>query len=395
MNSQSIDKPVKPERRWDIDWLRVLAVLLLFPFHTARIFDVWEEFYVKNDQLSSALTYVIGYLGPWHMPLFFLLAGASTWFALRFRSGGRYAVERVKRLLIPFLFGLLVLVPPQTYFGLRNHSDYSESFVSYYPRFFEMIPADMDGYFLGGFTLAHLWFIIYLFLISLVALPLFLLLNRKSGQRLVGWLAAFCSLPGAIFLLAVPIILMGSITDFWPDPFYFLALFVLGYIMMADARFGEAIDRHKAIALFLGPVLFLVVTYFNVASWPKGIPGWLIRIYFGGFATWFFLVALLGYGRRLLNFTNGFLKYVGEASYPWYILHQTVIVAIGFYVVQWGAGVPVKYVTILVASFVATVAVYDLVVKRTNVTRFLFGMRPKKKRPEAPAPRREETTALY
>ena len=393
MNSQAIDKPVKPERRWDIDWLRVLAVLLLFPFHTARIFDVWGTWYVKNDQLSDVLTYLVGYMNPWHMPLFFLLAGASTWFALRFRSGGRYAVERVKRLLIPFLFGLLVLVPPQTYFGLRNHSNYSESFLQYYPRFFEMIPADMDGYFLGGFTLAHLWFIIYLFIISLVALPLFLLLNRKSGQRLVGWLAAFCSLPGTIFLLAVPIIVMGSITDFNPDPFYYLTLFILGYILMADARFGEAIDRHKAIALFLGPVLFLVATYFSVTSWPKGIPGWLIRIYLGGFATWFFIIALLGYGKKLLNFTNGFLKYAGEASYPGYILHQTVIVTIGFFVVQWGAGVPVKYVTILAASFVATVAVYDLVVKRTNVTRFLFGMRPKKKRPEAPAPRREETAA--
>ena len=241
MNSQAIDKPVKPERRWDIDWLRVLAVLLLFPFHTARIFDVWGTWYVKNDQLSDALTYLVGYMNPWHMPLFFLLAGASTWFALRFRSGGKYAVERVKRLLLPFLFGLLVLVPPQTYFGLRNHSNYSESFLQYYPRFFEMIPADMDGYFLGGFTLAHLWFIIYLFIISLVALPLFLLLNRKSGQRLVGWLAAFCSLPGTIFLLAVPIIVMGSITDFNPDPFYYLTLFILGYILMADARFGEAI----------------------------------------------------------------------------------------------------------------------------------------------------------
>ena len=122
MNKNGSDVSVKPQRRWDIDWLRFLAVLLLFPRHTARIFDIGEEFYAKNDQTSKALTYFIDYLKPWHMPLFFLLAGASTWFALRFRSGGSYTRERVKRLLVPFIFGVLVIVPPQSYLGLRNHS---------------------------------------------------------------------------------------------------------------------------------------------------------------------------------------------------------------------------------------------------------------------------------
>ena len=70
------------QRRTDIAWLRILAVLLLFPFHTARVFDVWDEFYVKNDQLSTALTYFIAFMEPWHMPLLFLLAGAASWFAL-------------------------------------------------------------------------------------------------------------------------------------------------------------------------------------------------------------------------------------------------------------------------------------------------------------------------
>ena len=108
-------------RRADIAWLRILAVLLLFPFHTARVFDIWEEFYVKNDQLSTALTYFIAFMEPWHMPLLFLLAGAASWFALGRRSGGRYAGERAKRLLVPFIFGLLVLIPPQSYLGLLSH----------------------------------------------------------------------------------------------------------------------------------------------------------------------------------------------------------------------------------------------------------------------------------
>ena len=111
MTTQTASTLSKPQRRWDIDWLRVLAVLMLFPFHTARIFNNYEPFYVKNAEWSDALTYFIYIVHPWHMPLLFLLAGASTWFALGFRSGRQYTKERFVRLLIPFIFGLLVIVP--------------------------------------------------------------------------------------------------------------------------------------------------------------------------------------------------------------------------------------------------------------------------------------------
>jgi glucan biosynthesis protein C len=378
----------KPQRRWDIDWLRVGAVLLLYPFHTARIFDIWEEFYAKNDQVSSALTYIISYMHPWHMPLFFLLAGASTWFALRFRSGGQYTKERFKRLLIPFIFGVLVLIPPQSYLGLRLHSGYAESYFQWYPHFFQLIPADMDGYFLGGHTWGQLWFIFHLFVYSLVALPLLLFFNRESGQRLIGRLAAFCTWPGMIFVFAIPLFLIKYLFDLdivGGDPLFYIFFFIYGFILMANPRFGEAIDRHKAVALVLGPVVCIVTAYFDIAGWPRGIPGWsepILEFYLDGLMPWCFMVALLGYGRQFLNFTNRFLKYAAEASYPYYILHQTAIVVIGFFVVQWNASVLVKFLTILAASFAASAIVYELLVKRINVVRFFFGMRPKKK----PAP---------
>jgi glucan biosynthesis protein C len=384
MSAQTTNKSVKPGRRWDIDWLRVLAVLLLFYVHPARVFYVWDPWYVKNDQLSLTLSRLAVFINHWHMPLFFVLAGAATWFSLRRRSGGQYVKERFKRLLVPFIFGLLVIVPPQIYIGLHNRPGYTESYLRFYPRFF-------DPAYTGGFDMGHLWFISYLFVFSLVALPLFLYLKRDSGQRVIDRLAAFLARPGMIFLLAIPAMVMNYVLlDFYPNPLYFLTFFILGYVLVTDARFEEAIARHKAIALVLGLALYIVwislVTRDVIDSnWLQPIPRDMIG--------WFSIIALLGYGKQFLNFTNAFLKYAGEAAYPVYILHQTAIVIIGYYVVRWRSGVPVKFATIVGASLVITVVLYDLLVKRTNITRFLFGLRPKKKLSIETRPRMEQRAA--
>ena len=398
MNIQAVGKSVKLERRWDIDWLRVLVVLMLVPYHTARIFD-YDPFYVKNGRLVAELSYWFVNVGDaFAMRLLFLLAGAATWFALRRRSSGQYAIERVQRLLIPFIWGVLVLAPPNAYFARRIHSGYAESFPQFYPHFFEVSPQGLLD-FTGGFTLAHLWFILFLFVVSLVALPIIFCLRRESGQRLIGGLAGFFTRPGLIFLLAVPPLVIEWLMVTYPTPGLFLVLgvtfylifFLYGFVQMTAPRFEEAIDTHKAIALILGPALYVVLG----AVQAKAImPDWSQFIYFHGLFPWFTIVAVLGYGKRYLGFSYGrslsdkFLIYFGEASYPFYILHQTVLVVIGFYVVQWnalaefgaGASVLVKYLTIAVATFLVTTALYEVLVRRINVMRFLFGMRLKTKK---------------
>jgi glucan biosynthesis protein C len=377
MNTQTVDRPAKSPRRWDIDWLRVLATLLLFYIHSAKIFYLWGPWYIQNTQKSRAISYVSLFVDHWHMPLFFILAGAASWFALGRRSGGQYVKERFKRLLIPFIFGLLVIVPPQIYFDLVANRGYSASYVEFYPRFF-------DPGFTGKFDMGHLWFIVYLFVFSLIALPLFLYLKRDSAQRLMGRLAGFFALPGTIFLLVIPIMVTDYVLlDFYPNPVYFVTFFLYGYILMADVRLEETIDRHKAVALILG--LAMYIAWISLVTREVIHPDWLQPIW-RSLITWFCLIALLGYGKQFLNFANRFLKYMSKAGYPLYILHQTVIVIIGFYVVQWNAAVVEKFVTILAASFVTTMVLYDLLVKRINVLRFLFGMRPKRKSVKASAP---------
>lgn len=384
--TNEVNTTALPQRRWDIDWLRVLVVVaLLVPYHTFRVFDILEDWYVKNDQSSTALNW-FNYLGDAvGMQLLFLLAGAATWFALRRHSGGQYAWERVKRLLVPLGFSLLIIVPPQSYFGLRSHSDYAGSFLEWYPSFFEFYPEDPAGNFMGGFTVAHLWFVLFLLVISLVTLPLLLYFKRESGRKIISWLANICSRPVVMLLLVIPIIVAEGLLDFYPNPLYFLTFFIYGYILMADTRFEEAIERSKRVALILGLVafvLFIVWRDLGLGS-QLNIPEWFWGItYRRSIVSWFLILALLGYGKRYLNTppqsrsSRVFLGYFGEGSYPFYILHQTVIVVIAFFVAQWAAGVTAKYLIIAAAAYLGTILLYDLLVRRTNVTRFLFGMRP-------------------
>jgi len=155
---------------------------------------------------------------------------------------------------------------------------------------------------------------------------------------------------------------------------------------MSDQRLTDKVDRHRLVLLLLGVVpLAGLITLSATNSWPAGIPEWVDGItdaYRNGFVPWFFILALLAYGRRFLNFSNRFLKYFAEGAYPIYILHQTVLVVMAFFVVQWRLGVGAKYVIIVALSFLGTILAYDILVRRTNITRFLFGMKLQPKKQE-------------
>jgi len=387
-----------PDRRYDIDWLRLMAVFPLFFFHAACIFHPWSDNYVKNDQLSPAIAYIFVWtLGHWHMSLFFILAGASTYFALRKRSGIEYIKERVKRLFIPLIFGTLVIIPPLSYLGLLSHSDYSQSYIAWFPNFFHLQTADLSGFFLGGFTTGHLWFILHLLVYSLIALPLFLYFNRESGRRWTERIAGILMRPAVLFLLFP--VLLALISKFpWVlggNPLFYITFFIIGFILMSSQRLMDKIDRYRLPLLVLGVVpLVGLITMSATNSWPVNVPEWadvIMDAYRNGFVPWFFILALLAYGRRLLNFTNRFLKYFAEGAYPIYILHQTILVAIGFFVVQWTLGVAAKYAIIVALSFAGTVLAYDVLVRRTNVTRLLFGMKPRSKKVRDAVPVRPAT----
>jgi peptidoglycan/LPS O-acetylase OafA/YrhL len=376
------------ERRHELDWLRVLAVLLLIFFHSARVFDL-GNFYVKNGTLSFGMEAFVTFIDLWFMPLFFFIAGASAFFALAKRSGKQFLSERTKRLLFPFVFGLLVIVPPQIFTVYLQKPGNPASYLSFWkyqfsvPPFTQIIAGKVNDALITAYTweTGHLWFIQYLFVFCLVTLPLLLAIRKGRLSGTSERLAAFCDAHGwAIYLFAVPVMLGSiAIVGLREDVgrLFLVIPFILGFLLYSNPGFGSAIDRNRRIALALALVTTTVFGVLAAATKPDFDKAPLFWGPVLGIQTWLWLLAFLGLGRKHLNFKNRFLKYANEGSYPFYILHQTVIVLLALGIIKIAVAWPVKYLLLVAASLVITAGTYDLLVRRWRPLRFLFGMRPK------------------
>jgi surface polysaccharide O-acyltransferase-like enzyme len=355
-------------------------VLLLFPFHAGRVFNYGELFYAKSPIESVPLAYLLGFISYWHMPLLFLLAGASTYFALKRRTIGQYVGERSLRLGIPLLFGVLVLVPPQTWYGAQTNAGYTSSFVEYYTSGAAFTTANLlgRGDYYGGLSPAHLWFIWFLWMISIAVVPLLLIGRTQRGAVVLDRVARAWSKP--IWWLVVLFLIL--VTESMPEIsglniFYFAWYFTLGYVLIRGEWFVTSVERHRVWTLALGLALTVGTIVFN--AFGEALPdpsleraAWTYLELAGG---WLIIVGLLGWGRRLLDRPSPALSYLAESSYPVYILHQTVIVAIGFYLVKVAPWPALSWPLLIASSVLVSFALYEGV-RRVRPLRFLFGMRP-------------------
>jgi len=388
------------KRRSDIDWLRAAAMFTIFLFHCARFFDAWD-WHLKNADQSLAFSIFTGFLSQWLMPLFFLLSGFGSWYALEGRSPGEYLLDRVKRLLVPYyLLGLFLLIPPQCYWEQVTHGNFSGSFLDFLPHYFHFrrepqfmgIHFGFDPLFLTYWS-GHLWFLHYLFLLSLISLPIMIYLKTPVGRKGIEKLSVLCGQKVGIFFFVIPVavVQMGLRAEFphylsWADFFYWICFFLIGFIFAGDPGFNGGIERNGWGSLILGIftsflLVYLVIGKGYFAVWEKNPQfglGYLGYQALRSINTWAWIVFFLFLGLKSLNSRSSILDYCREAVLPFYILHQTVILAVGFWVIHWDLGVGVKYLIICGISFLLIMAIYEGVVKRAMPLRFLFGLKLKK-----------------
>jgi hypothetical protein len=288
--------------------------------------------------------------------------------------------------LIPLIFGVLVIVPPQMYFAQRFHSAYQGSFFDYYPRFFDA-PYPTGDYPGLGFSFAHLWFIFDLFIISIVVLPLFLYFKSASGRRLLSAINGVLCHRLALFLLLVPLIFITLVPDLMGHPIlFYLLYFVYGFVLVSDQRMQTAVAKSRTVGLILAIIAtlgyFALALIWEAQNATNTLP-WLAfwMCYYG--AGWFWSIVFLGYVRLYLSKGNRVLTYANQAAYPYYVLHQTVIVVLGFYIVQWDMPVALKYLGLVVGALVVTLGLYDVLVRRILPIRVLMGVKVKSSQAQA------------
>ncbi|AQS06260.1 acyltransferase family protein [Clostridium beijerinckii] len=355
-------------RKHYIDNIRTFGILLLFPFHTSRIFNSFETFYVVGKP-SVICDNFIRISSDWFMPLLFAIAGISASLAMEKHSIKQFIKERFFKLYIPFMFGVILTVPIQTFFAEKQHNGYTGSYFNQYVLFFTK-KTDLTGY-TGGFTPAHLWFLLFLFVISLVSLPLIILYKKSNKKINENKLNLWIILPLFFFNFLLSIIKIGG-QGFGE----YLSFFLLGYLILSTNGATKLLENKRLIlttsAIILSiirMVMIYTVDFENVSFEIK-----FLCSAFNHLTTWTIILAILGLGKCYFDFSNRILDYFSKSSFTIYIFHQTWLVAIGYYTIRFFSNGLVQFSIIMILTFVTSVLTYEFV-RAVPIARFMFGLK--------------------
>jgi len=393
-------------RRPELDVARALVVAGLVVFHSAMVFGTSWFVNIPRPSIGFGAFLVWGSL--WGMPLLFLVSGMGVRYAMRSRTAGAFAAERLARLGIPLLTGLVLLVPPMFYLEHLAQPGFHQSYGRFWLAFWNVpaIAAGLvpQGHWTSGgvgFDPAHLWFLYVLLVFSLALLPLFWYLRGEHGTRLTGCVAGQAARhPLAMLAVAaVPVIVTEAVfgpdgsTGGWERLAYVFP-FLYGFLIASDARFESALSRARWPAAAVAAAATVGLLGWAAAAGPGvvsgAVPGWSAL---QGLAGWAWLAAIAGFAAaftaRRRHASTGEPRpgtaceprwqraagYANQAVLPFYVLHEPVIVAFAWIIVRWHAPIGVEYLALVAASFTATLVIYELAVRRYRITRFLFGMK--------------------
>jgi glucan biosynthesis protein C len=376
------------ERVHYLDWLKVLIVYGIVVFHVALVFSI-GSWLISNHERSIVLSAFAGFCFPWGIPAMFLIAGADAWFGLRSRSLADFLRGRFSRLVVPLVPGLLVLSPLQRFIASSNPPPSIATFGAFYVGFFRNFHFSWSLQFISQYWL-HLWFLAYLFAITLACAPLLVWLRRPAGRRLTSWVVALANRRGGLLLLAAPLVFTQvvlrprfSAYQDWADVATYTLAFLWGAMFFSDRRFEAAIVAQ--IRWLLGGGMFAMLgigamTYFAHIA-PAGdaraqVGTQVAQAILWSLFVWSMLLAVMYLGIRWLNSPNRALRYAEESILPVYVIHHPFVLLVASFVVTWNLGAWPKFLLILTTVAALTLLTYEFGVRRWGVTRLLFGLGP-------------------
>jgi glucans biosynthesis protein C len=357
-------------RQYDLDWIRVITTLAVFLYHCTMFVNPFPWHIKNNDTDAGAILVFSLFIGAWIMPIFFIISGMSVAYSFKKRKASHYIKERFIKLGIPLVFGVFLLTPHQIYIERIVNNQYNGSFFSFLPHFFDGVYLDFGGTGNFAFFGLHLWYLLVLLVFSLLTLPLFQKVGIKQFKTY-----HFYILP---FLLFISGIIKTQGLGGW-DLVFYLLLFIYGYYFLSGPSFIPALKSTIRIHLLLAFITTItyIVWFMNGIPQPATAQSW---IYFGvrTISCWSLLLCIFFLAERYLAFSNKLLTYTSEASMPFYVLHQPVIVLLAYFLHDLSVPIYVKLLILVPSSFLIIMLCYHFVIRKITWFRVLFGMKVKR-----------------
>jgi peptidoglycan/LPS O-acetylase OafA/YrhL len=370
-------------RRADLDWLRVLAFGLLIAYHAGMAWSGWSWHVTSIDSIDW-LREGMRFVNRWRMPLIFVVSGAAIALALGSRSPKTFALDRMRRLAVPLLFGMIVIVPPQIYLERVYRGQFTGSFFEWLPQAFQGGP-----YPNGNLSWHHLWFLAYVLVLTFVLLPYFLWARSERGKAALARAGQMTARYGLLWLMVLPLAASllwlapisynanGLIGD-WHGLVYYGALLLYGAFLFGSPELLSALNRQRWLSFAVGVAAYATFNVLFVGGAVRPVIADTARPAYAlvsSVNTMAWLFAIIGFANRHLTRRPAFLSEATEAVYPFYILHQTVTVIAVYWLLQIGAPPVAGFILAVLATFMATSVIYFGLVRPLWFLRPLFGLK--------------------
>lgn len=370
------------DRRADLDWLRVSAFALLIVYHAGMAWSGWSWHLTSPDSIDW-LREGMRFLNRWRMPLIFVVSGAAIMLALGQRSPGAFALDRVRRLVVPLVFGMIVLVPPQVHLERLYSGRFTGTYLQWLPQAF------IGTYPNGNLSWHHLWFLAYVLVLTFVLLPCFLWARSAAGRAALDRAAAVTGRASLHWLMALPLAACilwlapisrnpnGLVGD-WYGLAYYGILLLYGAFLFGSRDLLATLNRQRFLALGIGVAAYasLYGLFIDGAVRPTIAPGdRAAYALLSAVNTMAWLFAIIGFANRHLTRRPAFLGQATEAVYPFYMLHQTVTVIAVYWLLELGVSPVAGFSLAVIATFLGTSILYLTVVRPWWFVRPLFGLR--------------------